>query len=151
MKHKLTWFVLSFVLVLPASLCSCESQTDSTEKASLSIHRHANPEGPGVVSVGWIVTNESTQPITINKFVYNGECQARVGHLEGRTVWAGPNPFDKSSTELPQRLTIGQQVCFFVGNPAQVDYMKKVIFIDVYTDRGNFRYRPFKGLEPLAS
>lgn len=28
-------------------------------------------------------------------------------------------------------------------------YWKEVIYIDLYTDRGDFRYRPFEGFEAL--
>ena len=126
--NKLSVLLVCFLVV------GCHSRT---VEDSLSIQQVTGYRG---MWIGWVVTNKNTQPITINKFVYNGEYQAQVGHWFGDTIRVGPNPLDKSNTKLPQRLTIGQQVSFVERTLQKNYYKKEIIFIDVSTNLGDFRY-----------
>ena len=59
--------------------------------------------------------------------------------------------FKGVTVTYPQTLTIGES-CEIFHKSMYADrwsYWKKIIHIDVYTDRGNFRYRPSEGFEPL--
>jgi hypothetical protein len=92
---------------------------------------------------GWEITNEEETPLTINMVAYNGEWKAYRGKkvLISITVDSPPPPY-------PVMLGIGASETFVhVGNSGmfagceRYSYDREVIFVDVYTDRGNFRFR----------
>ena len=81
-----------------------------------------------------VVTNEKQEPLRIDRVVYNGEHSALPG---------GDIPYSISRTiKLPVTLSVGQDFPFFLyrfgGAPESYD--KHLVFVDFYTDRGNFRY-----------
>jgi hypothetical protein len=82
----------------------------------------------------WAIRNNDTTTITINRALYNGEFNARVGFWDGVAYQVHPS-------QWPMKLTVGEVGYLFVGNPGLVDYKKNIIFIDLYTDSGAFRYK----------
>ena len=90
---------------------------------------------------GWEVTNESQSPLIISRFNINGEFDTPIAYAPFSS-WIEQ---DKSKS-FPITLTIGQSVkleqwsfCY----PDDPQYTKQEIFIDIDTDRGNFRYRGY--------
>jgi hypothetical protein len=91
-------------------------------------------------SEGWEITNEDESPLTINMIGYNGEFKAVRMDAETRRSYiftgALPKPY-------PVSLRIGESQNFLqnVSYMERYSYPREVIFVDVYTDRGNFRFR----------
>jgi len=85
----------------------------------------------------WQVTNQDQQQLTINRVVINGEHT-----LPGATAY-GEAIFRDQNLTMPVSLSVGQSQLFFEANDPDdsLSYRKNVIFVDVYTDRGNFRYK----------
>lgn len=89
----------------------------------------------------YLITNADSSPLTVKRVVYNGEFDAKRGQptgLDGHYIENDPKGF-------PAVLTIGD-VAYAVrtlpGNFGvhRADYPKRIIFIDVYTSRGMFRF-----------
>ena len=87
----------------------------------------------------WQITNTRDEPLTIHRVLFNAEWEPPV--LDA-TTW------DRISPPYPQTLTVGgTRLLPWKGNATSG---KEVIYIDLYTDRGNFRYRPSEGFKALA-
>jgi hypothetical protein len=107
-----------------------------------------NPEAE---YLGFRLTSETTRDLTIEKVVYNGEFKARIAKAEFAQIELLPG-FPAQTTDhlvfmvdenarFPVHLNIGEHVDIFwrnFGNP--FNYSKDVIFIDVFTNSGTFRY-----------
>jgi hypothetical protein len=91
---------------------------------------------------GWIVTNKSEKPLTVRNVVFNGEHVAALGeHVGHGLIQPLTNP-------KPLPLTIGSSQAYYQTNyydESPQAYRKEVVFIDIETDRGTFRYRPDEG------
>lgn len=88
----------------------------------------------------YVITNESATPLTIHKVVYNGEFEARRGRHDG--VWV-----QNSDEGFPVTLSIGDRAYAVQSLPGNFgiqrsDYTKSIIFLEVYTDRGVFKFSP---------
>jgi hypothetical protein len=100
--------------------------------------------GDGIADgAGWEVTNESQSPLTISRFNINGEFDSPIAISFG----TGSIVIDHSRS-LPLTLSIGESVLFLqwtlaASSSADPQYSKQEIFIDIDTDRGNFRYQNF--------
>jgi hypothetical protein len=94
--------------------------------------------GGSPTDVYWTVTNTSDTPLKLTRVTYNGEWQAPRAELYygGRVVY-------RAAAGLPVQLTIGE-ACHFLqyGARDKSSYTKDIIYIDIETDRGTFRYRP---------
>ncbi len=90
----------------------------------------------------WQITNTREEPLTIHRILFNDEWDPAI--LDA-TTW---RPL--SGPKYPQTLTIGEsRLLPWQSNVKDWNYGKGIIYIDLYTDRGNFRYRPFGGFEAL--
>ena len=90
----------------------------------------------------WQITNTREEPLTIHRILFNDEWDPAILNATTRRPVSGP--------KYPQTLTIGEsRLLPWKSNVKDWDYGKEVIYIDLYTDRGNFRYRPFGGFEAL--
>jgi hypothetical protein len=91
----------------------------------------------------WIeVLNEDTAPLTVNAIILNGEFPAQPGvFYVDRVSLAARN--SAAFKPLPQTLSIGEEFYAVECVPGDYPgvYPKQVILIDIYTNRGNFRYR----------
>ena len=83
-------------------------------------------------------------PVTIQRVAFNGEWDAPIAGWS----WLPSMPKDPNG-QYPKTLTIGESCLFFYQSMYANDrsYWKQIVYIDLYTDRGNFRYRPHKGFE----
>ena len=125
------------------------------------VHRGPDSEGLGVeggVGLGMrrlsiIDVAGGRQPLENEdgsvRVVFNGEWDAPIA--DWRFM---PSFYMNDSVEEPQyseTLTIGESCLFFhkSAHANEQSYWKEVIYIDLYTDRGGFRYRPFEGFEAL--
>ena len=107
---------------------------------------------PMVDQVYWRITNERNDPLVVKGVTYNGEYEARLRGdliLDPRDDGRVGGTFRMSPTPgLPVRLTVGESCevlqcwCW-----QQKGYVKEIIYIDVHTNRGSFRYRPGRGFE----
>jgi len=83
----------------------------------------------------------------IFRFVLNGEYSAPPA---ARVAFSDRYVRDKSE-QFPFTLTIGDSQEFFEAEFGDTSsYLKQVLFIDIYTNRGNFRYRPDRGFEKIS-
>jgi hypothetical protein len=100
--------------------------------------------GDGITDgAGWEVTNESQSPLTISRFNINGEFDSPIAVSFG----TGSIVIDHSRS-LPLTLSIGESVLFLqwtlaTNSNTDPQYSKQEIFIDIDTDRGNFRYQGY--------
>lgn len=89
----------------------------------------------------FIIRNESTSPITIQKVTFNGEYDAPGGTLLTEES-SGPY-YLIDPMKLPATLTVGDKAIAFhrsnVGG--NVGYQKDVIFLDIVTDQGAVRLK----------
>jgi hypothetical protein len=87
----------------------------------------------------WAVLNVGSPHILVYQVILNGEYAARAWSLTG----VGPPPYD---------LSIGASQSFVESTDGDnTSYDKIVLFVDVYTSVGNFRYQDgagFRGLTP---
>ncbi len=90
-------------------------------------------------AVGWQITNTRDAPVTIH-VLFNGEWEPPIAKI--MYGGGGAEYWFPSEQLLPRTLTIGESYLLY-GR-------KEVVYIDLYTDRGNFRYRPLEGFEALA-
>lgn len=90
----------------------------------------------------WEVTNERQEPLVVQKITINGEFVAPLATKQP-LLWKEPKKAP------PVTLTIGERCAFLESHPswAVESYQKKVIFLDIDTSRGKFRYRPGSGFE----
>jgi hypothetical protein len=90
----------------------------------------------------WIkIENTNNQSLEISRVSLNGERDApRAKHLYGYCV-------RDPEAALPVNVTIGDSTYFFIYNMNEQDasYRKEVVYIDLDTNRGNFRYTPGAG------
>jgi hypothetical protein len=97
---------------------------------------------------GWKLTNANESPVTIKSVVFNGEYSVLPAH------WKGGWIFPDNATPLPATLSLGESlvVLRWDNMTGEMDeplyYPKEVIFLDIYTDHGAFRYRPGNGFTP---
>jgi len=98
-------------------------------------------------TVCWEITNLWEDPVTIQRVAFNGEWDAPVA---GAGIWL-PTGFKGVTDDYPQTLTIGESCLIFYKSmyANHRSYWKQIIYIDLYTDRGDFRYRPSRGFEVL--
>jgi len=89
---------------------------------------------PTVDQVYWRITNERNDPLVVKGVTYNGEYTAELRGL--------PTP------SFPVRLTVGES-CEVLERWCwqREGYLKEIVYIDVHTNRGRFRYRPGRGFE----
>lgn len=98
----------------------------------------------GGVSASWEIENEKSGSLVINSVVINGEFTAPLGVATSNWV-----KLDKSRS-LPISLTIGDSADFVEWDyETGTGYKKHVIFIDIDTNRGKFRYRDGSGWEKI--
>ena len=97
-------------------------------------------------TVCWEITNLRDDPVTIERVEFNGEWAAPIAD----SGWLPAMPNDPNG-KYPVTLTIGGSYRVFYKSMYARDrsYSKQIIYIDLYTDRGNFRYRPIGGFELL--
>jgi hypothetical protein len=91
---------------------------------------------------GWVITNKTEDLLTVRRVTYNGEHQAPIGMFwpTGAVMCT-----DKKG---PVTLTIGENQPYFEAAwGAEQSYLNQVIFLDIDTDRGRFRYRVGEGFE----
>lgn len=95
-----------------------------------------------VSSCSYAIRNDDVNHVVIQKVTYNGEFEAnRARRVQSRP--GDPSQIFVSDRMLPAELTIGQSAYLFhqdngykVGN-----YDKDVIFMDIQTNLGTFRFR----------
>jgi len=129
----------------------CSGPVEPGFRVSHETWHAAIPGSPG--SRFWQITNMLDEPLTINRVTYNGEWEAKLADD------TGGNP---SEGGLPITLAIGESCNFFEYDwfvareqtppealskatgptPTRDIYGKEVIYIDIETNRGTFRYRP---------
>lgn len=114
-------------------------------------------------STAWRITNTEHTPLIIKRFVYNSEHDAVPAEPRGGGPY-GVQYFSPAlealdgliATKLPITLTIGDSTYFFqnaeinVGGEEKDYYRKSAIYIDIYTNRGHFVYRPDGGLNWIS-
>jgi hypothetical protein len=88
---------------------------------------------------GFRITSESVNPIIINRVVYNGEYDAKLAIPGQFRVYVD------DGRQLPVKLTIGESVmiaktALSTQSKGAHNYRKEIIFIDIYTDVGKFRF-----------
>jgi hypothetical protein len=119
-----------------------------TTKAPFTISYYNGNQALGVsvlvyLGDGFKITSESVGPIMINSVTYNGEYQAKLARHGMRAdsygVYLDPN------YRLPVKLNIGESI--IIARTAIVwpnidpdAYQKAIIFIDVETNVGTFRF-----------
>jgi len=110
---------------------------------------HRIDDEPPISYRAWEISNQQPSPLVINKVILNGEyscdiaCQYPIG---------GGKYGRDTSQSLPVTLTIGESQLFFESNfEDKFSYLKDVIFVDIYTNRGNFRHREPAETEELTS
>lgn len=101
-------------------------------------------------TIVWQITNTQDVPVTIHRVVFNGELDPPIA--EGQQYSAVEEFYIPSRQTFPRTLTIGDTCVLYKAGSyeGQEGYRKEIIYIDLYTDRGNFRYRPLEGFEALA-
>ena len=128
-----------------AIAASADSQ-ETTIDPGLRLFQRTHTDGR---TVCWQITNRNEDPVTIHRVVFNGEWDAPIADP---VIWM-PSFFKNSGQEIhyPHTLTIGESCLFFhkSAHANEHSYWKEVIYIDLYTDRGDFRYRPFEGFKAL--
>ena len=91
---------------------------------------------------GWAITNTDTAPLVVHCIIYNGERTANLGFVH-------PSGAVMDTTKSGDvTLGIGQTQTYFQSLSLTVTpgtYSRDIVFIDVYTGRGDFRYEPYKG------
>jgi len=109
-------------------------------------HEQSSASQPGFVLVpvseqfgsGWEITNENETPLIINAVGYNGEFKATCAEVNplGWLLITNLKP-------LPVTLRIGETQAFLQQGQGlqKYSYPRDVVFIDIYTNRGNFRFR----------
>ena len=109
---------------------------ESVIDPGFSLREHHNPRA----TVCWQITNTRDEPLTIHRVLFNAEWEPRIAERRGD---GDDENWFPSRQLLPRTLTIGEW-CLLFWRSRDVDesYEKEVIYIDLYTDRGNFRYRP---------
>jgi len=93
------------------------------------------------VATYWEITNRRDDPLIVKRVIYNGE-------LDAKPYVAGSWPVRKS--EFPIRLTLGEScrvLTWSFWDKRDEHYDKEIIYLDVHTNRGKFRYRPGRGFE----
>ena len=108
-------------------------------KAGFSIQRRAHQDHIAGTSAAYVVTNVDELPLTISRVVYNGEHEAGLAWW-----WEIPYPGSADGKKLPVTLTIGESQYFMKYTAwcgGKFNYRKQVVFIDIFTNRGDFRYR----------
>ena len=91
----------------------------------------------------WIeVLNEDPQALTVNAIILNGEFPAQPGYWRFDRAELAPRNSEVYKP-LPRTLAIGEDLFAMESRPNNYAgcYYKQVIFVDIYTNRGNFRYR----------
>jgi len=107
------------------------------DKARFSIQRRAHQDEIAGTSSAYVITNVDESPLTISRVIYNGEHEAGL-------AWWWETPHPEQRKKLPVTLSIGASQYFMKYTPWQggpFNYPKGVVFIDIFTNRGNFRYR----------
>jgi hypothetical protein len=105
------------------------------------------PLGTFASAAWWNVENTSPSPLVVSDVRLNDEYACPVCYLYPNNV-AVPD----ADKKCPVTLTIGETGYFseFLHDvSASSGYAKDVIFVDISTNRGKFRYRPFKGFERI--
>ncbi len=105
-----------------------------------------------VGNVCWQITNTRDAPVTIHRVLFNAEWEPAIAEIRdagrGREYWSPSEQW-----VAVRRLTIGESCSVFQKGTRfandRRNYGKEVIYIDLYTDRGNFRYRPSEGFKAL--
>jgi len=103
----------------------------------LTVNREVVTNGP-FTWIGWSFKSNSTAPIVIRRVVYNAEWIAPVGEVArgGAILYKGPQ-------QAPTTLTIGDTAYYYQGQSVDQSiptYVKDVVFVDVDTPSGVFRY-----------
>lgn len=126
----------TFALDAPYSMGGGKS-TSPEPDFSISLKRFGDYQ---IISHAYVITNESTEPLIVNKVTYNGEFTAKLGDLD-------PAGWIQHSDRLfPIVLTIGDNAYVIKSVPSRVagieqpDYAKTIIFIEVFTNRGMFKF-----------
>lgn len=126
----------------PGVVYQSAAKVVSGGKPNFSVHQAADTSDIPVF-VGWIITNEDTSPLEVHSVTYNGEFQAPLGVLKPGGVVTRGTPQSE-----PVKITIGESAAWWQSTfRKEGSYAKQVVFIDIKTSRGTFRYRPGKGFE----
>ena len=128
------------------AIAASADQQEATIDPGLRLFQRTHTDGR---TVCWQITNRNEDPVTIHRVVFNGEWDAPIADWR----WM-PSFYMNKPVEEPQyseTLTIGESCLFFhkSAHANEHSYWKEVIYIDLYTDRGDFRYRPFEGFKSL--
>lgn len=128
MRNTMTAAILA-VMMLASVACSAGLDARVQQKSH---------DKPGATWVWWEITNHGEDRLVINSFVINGEYAAPVGFNIGSL-----DITQFSGKKLPVILTIGEKAFFVQVDPAdqKKSYNKEVIFIDIKTNRGDFRVK----------
>ena len=113
------------------------------DKAGFSLQLRSHQDEIAGTSSAYLITNEDESPLTITRVVYNGEHEAGLAWW-----WEFPHPEESKPIsprkKLPVTLTIGESQYFMKYTAwfgGKFNYRKNVVFIDIFTNRGDFRYR----------
>jgi len=96
----------------------------------------------------WTIVNEDSEPLTVNSVMLNGEFAAPPA------VWIGSRPepalappIDPEHAAglrpLPRTISVGERLYLMEYRTGLdvANYSKQVVFVDIDTDRGKFRYQ----------
>lgn len=130
-----------------ASLRGSPNVTPEIDPGFVVTHRVDNQ--PPLSYRAWEISNQQSSPLVINKVVLNGEYSCDV-------AWENPirgGQYGRDTNQcLPVTLTIGESELFFESNwNDKLSYPKDIIFVDIYTNRGNFRHKEPWGIKELTS
>ena len=86
----------------------------------------------------WEIENIESPPLRIDAVLVNGEWDAPVGSINIYGV------LSRDGRSFPVTISVGESVLAYVWQigDRSSSYSKDVVFVDIYTDRGNARYRP---------
>ena len=96
----------------------------------------------GVIGAAWLINNQAPEPLSISRVVYNEEHEAHLAWWE-----QFPHPVKYRPTgakALPVTLATGEGEYFMESTAwfkGLFNYDKPVDVIDIYTNRGHFRYQ----------
>ena len=133
--------------VAEALVAEAISTVDPVFRLTQLIQAYPRPQ-----SVAWQITNTRDAPVTIHRVLFNAEWEPAIAEIRdagrGREYWSPSEQW-----VAVRRLTIGESCSVFQKGTRfandRRNYGKEVVYIDLYTGRGNFRYRPSEGFEAL--
>jgi hypothetical protein len=125
---------LVVLMVMLLSLgCSHKGKGD---EPGFRISRGEHSHQGTILGIYWTITNTSDAPLTVTRVRYNGDWDAPRGFAYAN------GSVRPAQGGLPVRLTIGEACHFFQsGFDDEPNYTKAVIYIDIETNRGTFRYQ----------